>query len=534
MLKMKYLSQPIRNLLAGVVLFSMASLVVFGQQAATATEPPPQVKPKPPIRKTTAPPNGVVVLARPQADAPQVVTVVHQLSGLKILRLFLRQAGENDIVAINEPFAMTNEVHTNIIAGLVLDGGQTIAVWLPQAAAEIETTTMAGPMRTRTITATTGAPGLSVVLSDGRRLHVSYVGLDGTTGVSVLRSDLSAATSAPLGKEEFVEGQSLRIFAPQRGEPPANPTPYISPGTIFVRVGETAAKIARIARTSAGKLDRLTVSGVNLSRDFVGGIALDDAGGTVGIVEAVDGNQARILPASSIDAAVQRVLARQTSVPRPLLGVQGALVEPSERAFFLAHGWPEGELSKLFQNREGVLLTSVFPGTPAATANLRAGDVIIRINEKEVKSVEDFTSMLGDAGSGSDVNFTVLRPQTAPASVAVKLGGSLEPLFETRFGLFPGFPNLAGPLARFGLETFALSPKFAPAFGTQGLLVLGVQANSPAAKGGLREGDIIETVDGRPATRAVFAPGEEKHTLGIVRGNQKSEIVVVMDPAREP
>jgi S1-C subfamily serine protease len=504
----------------------------------------PTAKPKTLVRRPTTPPVRVVVAAQSQPTAPQVVTVVHQLSGFKMLRLLLRQDGEQDVVAmINEPLAMTSEVHTNIIAGLAFDNGQTIAVCLPQGAAEID----AGVGLPRppveiaratgaVITGTPPKPNLSVVFSDGKRSYVSYVGLDVTTGVSVLHVNATASAVHPQeANDKPFEGQRVRLVAPQRAEAPAN----IPAGTIYARIGETYAKLEHIRRTSAGRIERLTAVGVNLTPAFVGGVAVDESGATLGIVQGIEHNQARILPASVVEAAVRRVIERQASVPRPLLGVRGEPVEFTSRRSFLDQGWREEDLTGLFGKPSGIFLTSVLPNTPAAFAKLRPGDVIVRVNEDEVKSEDDFSSMLREAGSGAAVNFTLLRPShPAPESIVVKLGGSLEPFFERQFITTPGFPTMAeGPLTNLGIETFALSPRVASAFGGQGgLLVLAVQPESTAASAGVREGDLIEAIDGRPATRTYpfFVARKKAHTLTIVRDRERIEITVELKLKTQP
>ena len=64
---------------------------------------------------------------------------------------------------------------------------------------------------------------------------------------------------------------------------------------------------------------------------------------------------------------------------------------------------------------QGLLLTKVAPGTPAALADLRRGDVIVRVNNFDVKSAEDFSYVLNEAGGGATVNFTFFRGQTRSA-----------------------------------------------------------------------------------------------------------------------
>jgi len=521
--------------------FAVMSGAVFAQKATTPTAKPPEEFPQEKLREVsrrpagTSAPTRIIVAGQSETNAPQVVTVVHQLSVLKILSLLLRQRGDKDAVALMSQPLPATDVHTNIIAGLAFDDGQTIAVWLPQATEEISGPVMppeilsqfpetARPMAM----AATSAPNLSVVLADGKRLRVRYVGLDGATGISVLRANLAGGSLVTRDSgDKLIEGERIRLVAPQRSEAPAN----LPARTIYVRIGEKEVKLSQIRRTSAGSIERFIVTAANLSPAFVGGIALNSSGQTVGIVEEIEGDRAQIVPASVIDAAVRRVLDRQASVPRPLLGVRGEPADLMSRASFLAYGWSEQNLSKFFAKPSGMFVTSVLPGTPAALANLHPGDVIVRVNEGDVKSVDDFSFMLGQAGSGAPVQFTVVTPNhPTPESLTVKLGGSFQSDVQKQF--FTDFAfSFDGPLASLGIETVAVNTRFAPEVKAQdGLLVIAVRAQSPAARGGVREGDIIESIDGRAAARATtIRPqigSEKKHILGLLRERQRLEVVL--------
>src|SRR5437667_8895582 len=93
---------------------------------------------RPEQRKTTASTRVNPVIVENGAGAPQVVTILHRLNGLKVFRLLLRSSQQFGAIAnLDEAFQIAGEVHTNVIAGLTLDDGQTIAAWLPEAEAEM-------------------------------------------------------------------------------------------------------------------------------------------------------------------------------------------------------------------------------------------------------------------------------------------------------------------------------------------------------------------------------------------------------------
>src|SRR4051812_34498927 len=103
------------------------------------------------VRKTLRrpPASRVTVVPSQEPIAPQVVTIIHRLSGVKILRFLLRQSGQGGIVETLDPDTMNNDAHASIIAGWALDDGKTVAARLPQAVAEIEIKEFEGPAGNR-------------------------------------------------------------------------------------------------------------------------------------------------------------------------------------------------------------------------------------------------------------------------------------------------------------------------------------------------------------------------------------------------
>jgi S1-C subfamily serine protease len=377
---------------------------------------------------------------------------------------------------------------------------------------------------------------------------------------------LNVPVSRDASEEKLAIGARVRLFAPARMATTVSTT---EPSTVSVSVGEIEGKITEITRTSTGRIAHLTVSAPNLSPAIVGGVTLNDAGETIGIVETSNAGQARLIPVSAVRRAAERVLARKSSVPRPWLGVRGEAVAATPFQKFYSIGWTQQEVAKLKESYKGILLTSVAPGTPAALADLRPGDVIVRVNDFDVKSAEDFSFVLNEAGSGATVNFTFFRGQAPkppgfspamppvpptprpapqpslmspeslsllkPLEVSVKMGEALNPAGAMRLAesYGRGIPELDPlPLIARGLETVTLSTKAAAHLGARaGLLVVFVEPESAAARAGLRVFDVIESVEGKPLGRTplfgAIPPGNpQRLSLGVVRDHQKVEITL--------
>ena len=504
--------------------------------------PAPVAKPKPDKtrRPTTAIRQARVKMVTDQQPvAPQIVTVVHRLNGLTLLRTILRKSDEPDTVTIN-PEAIKNDAHASIIAGLALEDGRTVLARLPQVAAEMEvnrSTVVVPPTpkpdndendnahasARRMPPAPRIQPDLTVMTQDGKTFRARYIGIDGQTGLSVLQvtTQLTEVSETKAGK--ISDGQNISVFAPEQVSSEIA-------SQILVRIGKTDAKIAK-AKIKA-ETDRATLRAAKLSPSVLGGVACDQSGQTVGIIDEIEGTNAKLVTADAVRAAAQRVLARQSSVPRPLLGIRGEEVDWAAKNSMLSFGWNEKELERMFEKQIGIFLTYVLPGTPAAFANLHPGDIIVRVDDKDVKGAAEFSEMLRKAGTGEDVKFTVERPNVkAPLTFEVKLGGAFQPNYEWKFEMFDMPKIRMGGLKNLGVEAVALSTKSAEKWGGQGVLVVSVEPDSAAGRAGLKEFDVIEMIDGRAVGRGIWTYGfpfnkKEKHTFTVVRAKEKKQIVI--------
>lgn len=496
------------------------------------------------------------VVVENRGSAPQVVTILHRLNGLKMFRLLLRSGEEiGAITRLDDAFKIKDEVHTSVIAGVAMGDGETIMARLPQGDAELgpamaPAAPPASPLLpgSAPALAETGLisgigdffdrPDLTVISQDGKRLFARYVGLDGVTGLSVLKLAGHGARAPIASKEmQVAVGQRIRLLAPG---PVGHVDPRL-PNRIHVRIGETEGRVVSVTRAPSGAIARIKINSPNLSAAAIGGVGINDLGETLGIVEAVDNSEATLLPSVMVQSAAKRVLDKQASVPRPWLGIRGEPLGTFPVEQMVRVGWQPETAKSLLQEHRGIFLTSVTPGSPAAGAALQPGDVILRVNESEIKNADEFSWSLEDISAGNSVNFTVARPgQPVTRAVEVTLGngpvgfsGSTEdgvPTAEVNVERivrsFRGAANsLAGMLMSEGIETIALKPAVATRFGARsGLLVVYVNPQKLAYKSGLRTGDVIEAINGRAvlpdAIKPLIAPGSG-YTLNVVRNKEK-------------
>ena len=344
-----------------------------------------------------------------------------------------------DAKMVNPGF-MNQFVYTNIVAGYVLADGRSVVARLPEAEAEMLNFQMPGFMDSAS-KAGPESSALTLFRRDGAQLEAKFIGLDGSTWLSLLQADgLSLPPSRDALEESLTVGQRVRLFAPLRAEK----TTQFQPGAgsnIYMRVGEIRGTVSNITRSSTGRVTRLSVRAAGLSPQIVGSVVLNEAGETVGLVETTANGEARVMPASIVKRAAERVMRRRASVPRPLLGVMGEAISATTVKQLEQTGWKLQEAYELLTKQEGMLLTQVAPNSPAALADLRAGDIITRVNDGFIKTSEDFSFLLNEAGGNAFVNFTVLRTGIAPLEVKVKLSEALNLSRATSFGVGFGQGN---------------------------------------------------------------------------------------------
>jgi serine protease Do len=148
-----------------------------------------------------------------------------------------------------------------------------------------------------------------------------------------------------------------------------------------------------------------------------------------------------------------------------------------------------------------VLINRVFPGSPAASAGLRGGDIVIALGRSRVAGVKEFQKSVAGVSPGSLAVLEILR------------GGKRMTLSVTMAELERPSPRAVPrkpPMDPWGLSVKTLSKGVARALGIPGgVEVREVDPSGVAGAGGVREGDILlrinrEQVTGRDSYRRML------------------------------
>ena len=234
---------------------------------------------------------------------------------------------------------------------------------------------------------------LSVVMPDGRSARADVVGQDADTDLAVVRIEASAG--APLPWATLGDSRAVRVG--QMAIAIGNPYGF----NHSVTAGVVSA-LGRSLRARSGRLmDDIIQTDASLNPGNSGGPLVTSRGEVIGI------NTAMILPAQGLCFAiasntarfVASVLIRDGRIRRSYIGVAGQSV-PIPRAV---------ARSNQLAVSSGVFVTSVEPKSPAASAGLRDGDVILAFAGEVVTGIDDLHRRLTGDRIGVPATLTILR-----------------------------------------------------------------------------------------------------------------------------
>ena len=209
----------------------------------------------------------------------------------------------------------------------------------------------------------------------------------------------------------------------------------------------------------------------------------------------------------------------------------------------------------------GAVVTEVVKDSAAEKAGVKVGDVVTSFDGERVRSARQFGRLVEETPAGRSVKLVLQRagaPVTldvtpeapkmtqvmpgmpgeagnvfgwkrAPGAGAESEGPQGMPFkFEMPAGRFDfdGEPFMAASRGRLGVRVQDLTEELAGYFGVKGgVLVAGVEADAPAAKAGIKAGDVITAVNGQ----AITEPGELRREVAKVEDGKTADLSVTRD-----
>ena len=358
------------------------------------------------------------------------------------------------------------------------------------------------------------AEEITVILHDGTRHTATLKGHDAKTDLALLKIESSEA----LPYVRFGESDQAKV-----GDW------VIAVGNPFGLGGSVSAGIisARGRDIRSGPYDDYLQIDAPINRGNSGGPLFDASGRVVGVNTAIfspSGGNVGIgfaIPAS----LAEPVIAELKSDGRVARGWLGVHIQSIDEALAKSLGLEEDE---------GALVSSLEADSPAERAGLKIGDVIVKFDDEEVEDARALPRMVADTDKGDTVKVLVWREGKSKA-LEVTLASMPN---EDSLAMTESEASDDEDTPKLGLTLSALTKEAKERYKVSdevGVLIVDVGRNSPAAKRGLRPGDIISRVGQTNVTRPdevvneVKRAAEEEHktVLLLIKRDGISRFVAV-------
>lgn len=329
---------------------------------------------------------------------------------------------------------------------------------------------------------------ITVIMPDRQEYPAKLIGRDIASDLAVLKVE----TTKPLPFVKFGDSQRARV------------------GDWVVAIGNpfglgstvTAGIISAVHRNTGGTYDRFIQTDASINQGNSGGPMFDLNGNVIGINSQIlspTGGNVGIGFAIPSEQAVPVIetLRKGQSVKRGYLGVQiSQLDEDLADSLGLA------------KNR-GEFVQGVEPGAGADKAGIKEGDVIVRVNNREVTPDETLSFIVASLPIGSRVPIELIR--NGKRQTVTALVGERPP--ETALNNFRQTPEEdfsdqdqqssdQASQEALGVAVTPLTPAIARQIGvdatTKGVVITAVDPSSNAAAKGLRRGDVVLTANNTP------------------------------------
>ncbi|MCC6544047.1 MAG: DegQ family serine endoprotease [Nitrospirae bacterium] len=313
-----------------------------------------------------------------------------------------------------------------------------------------------------------GADEIKVVLSDRKEYVGKVVGADPKTDLAIVKIKASDLPAIVWGDSDNIEvGEFVLAIGSPFGLNQTVTSGIISAkGRANVGIADYEDFIQTDAAINPGNSGGALV---NIRGELIGinTAIFTRSGGYMGIGFAVPSNMAK---------SVMDSLVKEGRVTRGWLGVYIQDITP--------------ELAKQFKlsSNRGALVSDVMEGSPADKAGLQRGDVILQYNGKEVENNSHLRNIVAQTQVGKTIDVKVIRDGRTEL-IKVVIGELPAEMAKGENG-----EGSAGGFFQ-GLTIQSLTPELRQRYDIpekiKGIIVAGVNADTPAEDYGLKAGDVI-------------------------------------------
>lgn len=242
-----------------------------------------------------------------------------------------------------------------------------------------------------------GADKVTVTLKDGRKLEGRVKGVDPVTDLAVVKIEGGNLPVAPLGDSGEIQVGDWAIAV-------GNPLGLDNTVTLGI-VSTLKRSSAQVGMTDKRLEFIQTDAAINPGNS--GGPLVNDRGEVIGINTAIRADAMGIGFAIPINKAkeLKDQLARGEKIRHPYLGVQMTTLTPE----LARKNNDDPNAVFLVPEVNGVIVVKVMPGTPAAKAGIRRGDVITAIDGQPVRSAENLQEVVENSRLGQSLKVEIQR-----------------------------------------------------------------------------------------------------------------------------